>query len=189
MHDPIAAASTGSCCTSWLALTGTSSFRIGQPVWTSLLPSTCGWPRGQGGPRRGEPLPDRAGSWARLEVRAGQYFLLAFPHAATAGGGSHPYSISAAPNGEWLRITVKDLGDGSRDLPRRTRSGTRVIVEGPYGYPVPTSRRIEHYLLLYRWWHRHHAAACPDRGPAGRARRSHPALSREPAVGRPRFRG
>ena len=44
----------------------------------------------------------------------------------------HPYSLSAAPDGRRLRITVKDLGDGSAAL-RRLRPGTRVLVEGPYG--------------------------------------------------------
>jgi predicted ferric reductase len=45
---------------------------------------------------------------------------------------SHPYSLSAAPAGDVLRITVKDLGDHSRAL-ARLRPGTRVIAEGPYG--------------------------------------------------------
>ncbi len=45
---------------------------------------------------------------------------------------ANPYSLSAAPTRDRMRITVKDLGDGSARL-SRLRPGTRVIVEGPYG--------------------------------------------------------
>jgi predicted ferric reductase len=67
----------------------------------------------------------------RMRVRAGQYFQFRF----LTGGGwwrHHPFSISAAPDGVTLRITVKDLGDDSRRM-GRLRPGTRVFVEGPYG--------------------------------------------------------
>ncbi|MFM6940579.1 MAG: ferric reductase-like transmembrane domain-containing protein [Candidatus Planktophila sp.] len=45
---------------------------------------------------------------------------------------SHPYSLSAAPTDNHLRITIKDLGDHSRAT-RYIKKGTRVFVEGPYG--------------------------------------------------------
>ena len=103
----------------------------------------------------------------RLDVRAGQYFLWRW---LTPDGWwrSHPYSISAAPNGEWLRITVKDLGDGSRDL-QSIPIGTRVIVEGPYGI-LTDVRANEAGRRPHRWRDRHHAAARADRGAARRAR-------------------
>ncbi|MEA2027202.1 MAG: ferric reductase-like transmembrane domain-containing protein, partial [Chloroflexota bacterium] len=44
----------------------------------------------------------------RLPVRAGQFFHIRF----LRGGGwwrPHPFSISAAPNGQYLRMTIKDL--------------------------------------------------------------------------------
>jgi predicted ferric reductase len=67
----------------------------------------------------------------RLPVAAGQFFTWRF---LTGPGWTrgHPYSLSAAPTGDTLRITVKDLGDGSRSL-GALRPGTRVAVEGPYG--------------------------------------------------------
>jgi ferredoxin-NADP reductase len=40
--------------------------------------------------------------------------------------------LSATPHGRLLRITVKDLGDGSGRVARLT-PGTKVLVEGPYG--------------------------------------------------------
>ncbi|WP_448628419.1 ferredoxin reductase family protein [Geodermatophilus sp. URMC 64] len=67
----------------------------------------------------------------RLPAQAGQFFSWRF---LTGRGWSraHPYSLSAAPDGQSLRITVKELGDGSAQL-RDLRPGTRVLVEGPYG--------------------------------------------------------
>ena len=68
---------------------------------------------------------------AELGAEAGQFFTWRF----LTGPGwtrAHPYSLSAAPDGRSLRITVKELGDGSAAL-RRVRPGTRVLVEGPYG--------------------------------------------------------
>ncbi|MGZ4521186.1 MAG: ferredoxin reductase family protein [Mycobacteriaceae bacterium] len=67
----------------------------------------------------------------RLGVRAGQFFLWRF----LDGPGSsraHPFSLSAAPRRDVLRITAKDLGAGSARL-ASLRPGTRVLVEGPYG--------------------------------------------------------
>ncbi|MXG89288.1 oxidoreductase [Nocardioides sp. YIM 123512] len=82
----------------------------------------------------------------RLPVSAGQFLTWRF----LAGPGwsrAHPYSLSAAPDGRSLRITVKDLGDGSRDV-ARLRPGTRVVVEGPYGRLTARARRRRHVLLV-----------------------------------------
>jgi predicted ferric reductase len=67
----------------------------------------------------------------RLPVRAGQFFQWRFLD-GPGWSRAHPYSLSATPNGTGLRITVKDLGDGSQRLARLKR-GTKVLVEGPYG--------------------------------------------------------
>ena len=66
-----------------------------------------------------------------LAVRAGQFFQFRF----LSGGGwwrHHPYSISAAPNGQFLRLTVKGVGDDSH-WATQLRPGVRVFAEGPYG--------------------------------------------------------
>jgi predicted ferric reductase len=67
----------------------------------------------------------------RLPVRAGQFFQWRF---LTGPGWSraHPYSLSAALRPDWLRITVKALGDDSRQV-AALRAGTKVLIEGPYG--------------------------------------------------------
>jgi len=65
------------------------------------------------------------------DARAGQFFIWRFltPNLwATA----HPYSLSSAPDGRSLRITVKPLGDDSLAL-RTLRPGVRVVAEGPLG--------------------------------------------------------
>jgi predicted ferric reductase len=67
----------------------------------------------------------------RLPVRAGQFFLWRFLD-GPGWSRAHPYSLSAPPYGDLLRITVKDLGDGSARV-ARLLPGTKVLIEGPYG--------------------------------------------------------
>lgn len=74
----------------------------------------------------------------RLPVSGGQFFSWRF----LSGPGwtkAHPWSLSAAPTPDRLRITVKDLGDASFAL-HRLRPGTRVLIEGPYGRLLPSLR-------------------------------------------------
>ncbi len=56
---------------------------------------------------------------------------------------SHPYSLSAMPQPDLMRITVKSRGDHSGSL-ARLKPGTRIIAEGPYGAFTPslTGRRV-----------------------------------------------
>jgi predicted ferric reductase len=66
-----------------------------------------------------------------LHARAGQFFQWRF----LTGGGwwrAHPYSLSAVPDGHYLRITVKGQGVDSK-LAQHLRPGVRVFAEGPYG--------------------------------------------------------
>jgi ferredoxin-NADP reductase len=64
-------------------------------------------------------------------VRAGQFFQWRFLDGA-GWSRAHPYSLSAVPGRDLLRITVKDLGDGSARV-EKLRPGTRVLIEGPFG--------------------------------------------------------
>ena len=65
-----------------------------------------------------------------LRGKAGQFYRVRF------GNGwwwqSHPYSVSAVPTTAGLEFSVKNAGDGSLAL-MKSRLGTRVWVEGPYG--------------------------------------------------------
>ena len=66
-----------------------------------------------------------------LQMRAGEFGVWRF--LGTRGWTrANPYSLSAAPDGRSLRITVKSLGDNSGRVPR-IRPGARVVLEGPYG--------------------------------------------------------
>ena len=67
----------------------------------------------------------------RLALRSGQYFVWRFLDGPSWWSG-HPFSISAAPNGAWIRTTIKALGDDTRRY-QRLAVGTPVILEGPYG--------------------------------------------------------
>ena len=82
----------------------------------------------------------------RLAAQGGQFFgwrFLTRGHALM----SHPYSLSAAPTKNHLRITVKDLGDHSRSL-AFLRPGTRVFVEGPYGAFTAGRSTSPHVVLI-----------------------------------------
>jgi predicted ferric reductase len=59
---------------------------------------------------------------------------------------AHPYSLSAAPDGQSLRITVASLGDHST-LVRAIEPGTRVTASGPYGLFTHEARTAHHLVL------------------------------------------
>ncbi|GAB3600221.1 ferric reductase-like transmembrane domain-containing protein [Angustibacter peucedani] len=67
----------------------------------------------------------------RLPVEAGQFLGLRFL-GRPGWTRANPYSLSAAPDGRSLRITVQAVGDGSSSLATLV-PGTRALVEGPFG--------------------------------------------------------
>ena len=120
-------------------------FRVGQPVATSLRHRL----------RVSAVVPEAPGVASiylagrdldRLPVRSGQYFVVRF---LTRDGWwrGHPYSLSSAPNGSWLRITVKALGDDSSRM-QRIPVGTAVFVEGPYGVMTGARRSRRKVTLI-----------------------------------------
>jgi predicted ferric reductase len=82
----------------------------------------------------------------RLGAVPGQFFLWRFLARGT-WWTSHPFSLSAAPTGDALRITVKSLGDHSSRM-GKVRPGTRVVAEGPFGIFTAMARRREKVLLV-----------------------------------------
>jgi predicted ferric reductase len=82
----------------------------------------------------------------RLRARSGQFFLWRF---LTRDGWwkSHPFSLSEAPDGRSLRITVKDLGDFTGRV-REIPVGTRVVAEGPFGVFTEDAAREQKALLI-----------------------------------------
>ncbi len=142
MHDPLASAY-------WIALyvataVLVAAFRLGQPIWLNLrhrLRVADVVNEGNGVASiyiTGEHLD-------KLPTRAGQWFVWRFM-AGPRWWSGHPFSLSAAPNGRWLRITVKALGDDTRSM-QRLRPGTRVWAEGPYGI-LTGARRTRRKVTL-----------------------------------------
>jgi predicted ferric reductase len=82
----------------------------------------------------------------RLRAHSGQFFLWRFLD-GKRWRSAHPFSLSAAPDGRSLRITVKALGDHTARL-GELRPGTRVFAEGPFGVFTDRARRREKALLI-----------------------------------------
>jgi predicted ferric reductase len=82
----------------------------------------------------------------RLPARAGQFFLWRFL-TKDRWWQANPFSLSAAPDGRTLRLTVKGAGDGSAAL-RHLEPGTRVFAEGPYGAFTALHRTRPDALLI-----------------------------------------
>ena len=78
----------------------------------------------------------------RLRAEPGQFFRWRFL-TRDLWWQSHPYSLSAMPQPDLMRITVKASGDHSGSL-AALEPGTKIIAEGPYGAFTPslTGRRV-----------------------------------------------
>ena len=61
---------------------------------------------------------------------------------------SHPLSLSAAPDGRSLRITVKGMGDFSGKIAQEVRPGTRVVAERPFGAFTTAIRRRDEDVVF-----------------------------------------
>jgi len=83
---------------------------------------------------------------ADLDASAGQYFHWRFL-APGLWWHQHPFSLSAAPTGSTLRITVRALGAGTERL-LRVRPGTRVAFEGPYGLFSDAARTSPNLVVV-----------------------------------------
>jgi ferredoxin-NADP reductase len=82
----------------------------------------------------------------RLPVRAGQFLLWRFLD-GPGWSRANPYSLSAVPHSGRLRITVKDLGDGSARA-GSLKPGTKVLIEGPYGVMTAARRKRRKVVLM-----------------------------------------
>ncbi len=82
---------------------------------------------------------------SRFGAAPGQFVRLRFLTKAT-WWESHPYSLSAPANPNWLRVTIKAVGDHTNAL-QVIRPGTRVLASGPYG-AFTAERRTRPGVLL-----------------------------------------
>ena len=82
----------------------------------------------------------------QLNAEPGQFFRWRFL-TRDLWWAANPYSLSAPPRPDLLRITVKIAGNHSAAL-LGLRPGTRVLAEGPYGSFTAARRRRRKVLLL-----------------------------------------
>jgi ferredoxin-NADP reductase len=82
----------------------------------------------------------------KLPAQAGQFMRWRF---LTRNGWwqSHPFSLSAAPNSEWLRLTVTAVGGHTTRL-AQLEPGTPVWAQGPFGVFTAQRRTRRRALLI-----------------------------------------
>lgn len=88
---------------------------------------------------KGRNLPE-------FKIRAGQFMIFRFL-AEGYWWQAHPFSLSCAPNGDYLRISVKALGDFTRKI-KAVPLGTKVLIDGPHGVFTAKDDRYQKYLLI-----------------------------------------
>jgi predicted ferric reductase len=130
----------------WLGTLATViAARVGLPIWRSLRHRLRVVSVTPDGPRTVSILVAGRGL-DRLPVFGGQFFQWRFL-ARGMWWQAHPYSLSAVPHDDRLRITVKDLGDHSAAL-AQVKPGTPVAIEGPYGTFTPDASHSDSLLLI-----------------------------------------
>ncbi len=82
----------------------------------------------------------------KLGGEAGQFYMLRIL-TATQWWRPHPFSISAAPNDNYVRFTIGNRGDDTALL-QHVQNGTRVMLEGPYGVFTEERRTKEKVVLM-----------------------------------------
>ena len=60
---------------------------------------------------------------------------------------THPFSFSAAPNGKYLRLSIKASGDFTSQI-RNFKPGTKLILDGPLGIFTAQSATQNKFLLI-----------------------------------------
>lgn len=81
-----------------------------------------------------------------FKVSSGQFMIFRFLSKGM-WWQAHPFSLSKPSDGQELRITVKQLGDFTKEVPR-IRSGTHVVIDGPYGIFTDDFSRKNKTLLI-----------------------------------------
>ena len=80
----------------------------------------------------------------RFTFRPGQYATVAF--LAKGRWAPHPSSFSAAPNGRFLRVSIKAVGDFTNRV-RELTPGTFALLEGPLG-AFTAAAPVDKYLMV-----------------------------------------
>ena len=67
----------------------------------------------------------------QFPIRAGQFMIVRFL-TRKLWWQAHPFSLSQLPDGRELRLTIKAVGDYTKQI-KNLQPGTRVLIDGPYG--------------------------------------------------------
>lgn len=81
-----------------------------------------------------------------MKAKPGQFVIVRFL-AKGLWWQAHPFSLSSMPTKEGIRITVKQLGDFTKQL-SSLAPGTRLLLEGPYGGFTPVEDPRAKYLFI-----------------------------------------
>jgi predicted ferric reductase len=119
-------------------------YRVAAPIWLSLRHSlrvadVSRLPDGSA------VIAMKGRALGSLDPAPGQFLLFRFL-AKDLWDEAHPYSLSRARNGNWIRITVKPLGDHSAAV-ANVPIGTKVAIEGPLGIFHDRTRTGERLVL------------------------------------------
>ncbi|GAA2475904.1 ferredoxin reductase family protein [Winogradskya humida] len=132
---------------------GLGALVIAALVWGRLIEPL--WLNSRHGFRVAEVVAEGANTFSiyidgrnleKLPAKAGQFMRWRF---MTRNGWwqSHPFSLSAAPNSQWLRLTVTAVGAHTALL-AQMRPGTRIWAEGPFGTFTAQRRTRRRALLI-----------------------------------------
>jgi predicted ferric reductase len=82
----------------------------------------------------------------KFDVQAGQFMILRF---LTKGfwWQAHPFSLSQVSDGKTIRVTIKNVGDFTGDIPH-IRPGTKVLIDGPYGVFTEAAAKEKKIVLV-----------------------------------------
>jgi predicted ferric reductase len=67
----------------------------------------------------------------KFNIHPGQFMILRF-FAPGLWWQAHPFSLSFVPDGKELRVTIKELGDFTKQV-ANIPPGTKLMIDGPYG--------------------------------------------------------
>ncbi len=80
-----------------------------------------------------------------FQIAPGQFIIVRFL-VKRLWWQAHPFSLSMAPDGQRLRITIKELGDFTGAV-QTIKSGVKVIIDGPYG--IFTAQTVNTRKVLF----------------------------------------
>lgn len=83
---------------------------------------------------------------ASFPAHSGQFMIVRFLQRGF-WWQAHPFSLSHPPTSNFIRLTIKNVGDYTSRIPE-LKAGTRVIIDGPHGVFTRQSAQRKEFLLI-----------------------------------------